>query len=141
MSDITYVVGTISKEDPVLKYIPSGKAVCNFTVRVPGQKANPKYGREARESYFLEVAAWEQLGENVAESFRKGDRVILQGLPSEREYTTKSGEHRVVQTFTAWDAALSVMYNTAEAIVTEKDYGGSSQDAEKKGAEDSFAPF
>lgn len=120
MSDVEYVAGTICKEDPVLKFIQSGKAVSNFSIRVPGQKANPKYGREAREPYFLEVAAWEGLGENVAESFRKGDAVILQGLKSTREWTKSDGETVVIPTFTAWDAALSVKYNCAEAIVAEK---------------------
>lgn len=120
MGDIEYVVGTICKEDPVLKYIPSGKAVANFSIRVPGQKANEKYGREAKDAYFLEIAAWETLGENVAESFRKGDRVILQGLRGQREWKKGDGETVVIPTFTAWDAALSVQYNCAEAIIAEK---------------------
>lgn len=119
MSDIAFVTGTICKEDPVLKFIPSGTAVCNFTVRVPGQKPNPKYGREGKEAYFLEVAAWEQLGENVAESFQKGDSIILQGLHGERSYKKQTGEEVFVKTFTAWDAALSVKFNCAEAVVTE----------------------
>ena len=120
MSDIEYVTGTIAKEDPEIKFIPSGKAVCNFSIRVPGQKPNPKYGRVKKDASFLEVAAWEQLGENVAESFRQGDRVILQGLRGEREYTKRDGTVVKVQTFNAWDAALSVSVNCAEAIVTEK---------------------
>lgn len=120
MSDVGYITGTICKSDPEVKYIPSGKAVCNFSIRVPGQKANEKYGREAREPYFLEVAAWEELGEHCAESFRKGDRVILQGLTGQREWKKGDGEILVIPTFTAWDAALSIQYNCAEAIVSEK---------------------
>jgi single-strand DNA-binding protein len=139
MSDIEYRVGTISKEDPVLKYLESGKAVCNFTVRVPGVKANATYGRVAQEPYFLEVAAWEQLGENVAESMRKGDRVILQGLAKDREWTDKQGVTHHVKGFTAWDAGLSVMYNTAEAIVTEKQ--GPQSVGPLESTSDSFAPI
>jgi single-strand DNA-binding protein len=116
MADIEFRVGTISKEDPQVKYLDSGKAVCNFSIRVPGTKANEKYGRVATDPYFLEVAAWEQLGENVAESFRKGDRVIVQGLAGQREWTDKEGKVHTVLTFTAWDAALSCLYQTVEAV-------------------------
>lgn len=117
--DIEFIVGTICKEDPTIKFTPNGKAVCNFSVRTPGQKPNPKYGREKKDAAFVEVAAWEQLGENVAESFRQGDRVILQGLRSQREYTKQDGTVVHVETFTAWDAALSVSINCAEAVVNE----------------------
>jgi single-strand DNA-binding protein len=125
MSDgIVFVVGAICKEDPVLKFIPSGKAVCNFSIRVPGTKANEKYGREATEAYFLEVAAWEDLAEHIAESMRKGDRVILQGIHTTRTYTPTQGPNegveQTIKGFTAWDAALSVLYCTAEVVTTDK---------------------
>ncbi len=90
MSD-TIICGKITKEDPKLRFIPSGKAVCNFSVRVPAQKANEKYGREARAAAFVSIVAWDKLAENVAESLKQGDEIVVVGREQERSWTKNDG--------------------------------------------------
>jgi single-strand DNA-binding protein len=76
MSDNVTFSGAIVK-DPVLKFLDSGKAVTNFTIRVvTGKKSD---NQDYPPSMFLDVAVWDALAENVAESLHDKDRVIVVG--------------------------------------------------------------
>ncbi len=73
--------------DPVLKYLPTGKAVVNFTVACN----HGRYDRESQswvdsEATFFKVEGWETLAENISESLRKGDPVVVVGRMLCRTY-------------------------------------------------------
>ncbi len=73
------VVGNLTK-DPILKYLPTGKAVINFTVACN----HGRYDRETQswvegEAAFFKIECWEALAENVSDTLRKGDPVIVVG--------------------------------------------------------------
>jgi single-strand DNA-binding protein len=90
------VVGNLT-DDPELRFIPSGVAVAHFTVA-----STPRvYDREAgewkdAETLFLRCSVWRQEAEHVAQSLRRGTRVIAQGRLRQRTYETKEGERRTV---------------------------------------------
>ncbi|GAA4102897.1 single-strand DNA-binding protein [Nonomuraea soli] len=48
------------------------------------------------DSLFLTCNIWREQGENVAESLRRGMRVILQGRLKQRSYETSEGEKRTI---------------------------------------------
>ncbi|MDQ4032138.1 MAG: single-stranded DNA-binding protein [Actinomycetota bacterium] len=73
------VVGNLTK-DPILKYLPTGKAVINFTVACN----HGRYDRETQswvegEAAFFKIECWEVLAENISDTLRKGDPVIVVG--------------------------------------------------------------
>lgn len=80
------VVGNMTK-DPTLKYLPTGKAVINFSVA-----CNQRwYDKTAQawvdgETSFFKVECWESMAENISESLRKGDPVIVVGRLERRTY-------------------------------------------------------
>jgi len=80
------VVGNLTK-DPILKYLPTGKAVINFTVacnhRWRDQETQAWVDGEAA---FFKIECWEMLAENISESLRKGDPVIVVGRMICRTY-------------------------------------------------------
>lgn len=86
------VVGTLTA-DPELRFTPSGKAVANFTV---AQNPRVKDGNQWKdgEATFIRCSVWEGMAENVAESLRKGDRVIVQGGMRTRSYEAQDGTKR-----------------------------------------------
>jgi single-strand DNA-binding protein len=90
------VVGNLT-DDPELRFIPSGVSVAHFTVA-----STPRvYDRESgewkdAETLFLRCSVWRQEAEHVAQSLRRGTRVIAQGRLRQRTYETKEGERRTV---------------------------------------------
>ena len=115
------IVGSIVKEDPVLRFTSNGLAICNFSVRVPGTKA--KGDKPKTEASFHNVTAWRELGENVAESLFKGDRVIVRGVERENEWETESGEKRVQVVLNAWNVGPDLSYSTCEVFKAERTEG------------------
>ena len=56
--------------DPELRFSSSGKAFARFTIAVNRTKDNTD---------FISCVAWEKTAESIAEYFRKGQRILLQG--------------------------------------------------------------
>jgi single-strand DNA-binding protein len=90
------IVGNLTA-DPELRWTQSGVAVADFTVA-----STPRaYDRNAGEwrdgdTLFMRCSVWRETAENVAESLRKGMRVIVQGRLTQRSYETQQGERRTV---------------------------------------------
>ena len=90
------VIGNLTA-DPELRWTQSGAAVADFTVA-----STPRtYDRNAGEwrdgdTIFMRCSVWRETAENVAESLRKGMRVIVQGRLTQRSYETPQGERRTV---------------------------------------------
>jgi single-strand DNA-binding protein len=114
---ITYV-GNVCKEDPVLKFSPQGHAICEFSIRVPGKKA--KGSQPAVEAFFVNIVAWRDLGEHVAESVRKDDRVIVQGIVKHDSWDKPDGTKGHSSKLNAWNVGLELSFTTAEAVRVER---------------------
>lgn len=74
--------------DPELRFTPSGFAVANFTV-AGNDRVKKKDGSDEWEdgpTTFLRCSVWREQAENVAESLRKGDGVLVTGKLTQREY-------------------------------------------------------
>ena len=90
------VIGNLTA-DPELRWTQAGAAVADFTVA-----STPRtYDRNAGEwrdgdTLFMRCSVWRETAENVAESLRKGMRVIVQGRLTQRSYETPQGERRTV---------------------------------------------
>ena len=90
------VVGNLTA-DPELRWTQAGAPVADFTVA-----STPRtYDRNAGEwrdggTLFMRCSVWRDTAENVAESLRKGMRVIVQGRLTQRSYDTQQGERRTV---------------------------------------------
>lgn len=90
------VIGNLTA-DPELRWTQAGAPVADFTVA-----STPRtYDRNAGEwrdgdTLFMRCSVWRDTAENVAESLRKGMRVIVQGRLTQRSYDTQHGERRTV---------------------------------------------
>ena len=81
--NIAILMGRLTR-DPELKYTTGGKAYANFTLAVQKTKD---------EAEFIDCVAWEKTAENIAEYFRKGNRILIQGRLSVSSYE-QNGEKR-----------------------------------------------
>lgn len=77
-------IGRLGRE-PEMKYLPSGDAMCNFTIAV-GWKSKDKEGAE-----WVNVTAFGKLGEVCGQYLHKGSQVFVQGRFKTDKYTDKNG--------------------------------------------------
>lgn len=107
------VVGNVT-DDPDLRFTHDGTACCVITVAV-----NPRrFDRNTQqwvdgEPSFHRVTVWRQLGENVAESIKKGARVIVSGTLAQRHWETDAGEKRSAWGITADAVGAELTFATA----------------------------
>ena len=131
MADNTItIVGNLTK-DPELRFTAAGKGVTSFGVAV-----NRRYqvnGEWQEKVSFFNVVAWDALGENVAASLGKGNRVIISGRLDQREYATDDGGKRSIVEIVADEIGPSLRWARATVERVERDrgqqqsYGGGQQ--------------
>ncbi|MGW5304869.1 single-stranded DNA-binding protein [Streptomyces griseoluteus] len=125
------VVGNVVA-DPELRFTPSGAAVANFRIA-----STPRtFDRTTNEwkdgdTLFLSVSVWRQQAENVAESIKRGDRVIVVGRLGQRQYE-KDGERKSSYEVQADDVAPSLLRATAQ-VAKNGQQNGQQQRAEGYG--------
>ena len=121
------VIGNLTA-DPELRWTQSGAAVADFTVA-----STPRtYDRNAGEwrdgdTLFMRCSVWRETAENVAESLRKGMRVIVQGRLTQRSYDTQQGERRTVVELQVDEVGPSLRRARAQVTRTAPTGGGGYQ--------------
>lgn len=76
--------GTVGR-DPNIKFLDSGKPVCNFSVGVDEFKRDGTQWVKSGVTWF-DVSVWDEHGQAVAEVLKKGDRVIVSGSVKASSY-------------------------------------------------------
>ncbi|KUM71539.1 single-stranded DNA-binding protein [Streptomyces sp. NPDC047880] len=108
--------------DPELRFTPSGAPVANFRVaNTPRTFQRDTNEWKDGDPVFLSVSVWRQQAENVAESIKRGDRVIIVGRLTQRQYE-KDGERRSSYEIQADEVAPSL--RSATAAVTKNSQNG-----------------
>lgn len=80
------LVGNLTR-DPEIRYTQSGKAVTKFTLAVN----NP---RNKEETTFVDIVAWDRLGETCNTYLKKGSSTLVEGRLVIRSYDDKDGNKR-----------------------------------------------
>jgi single-strand DNA-binding protein len=106
---ITITVAGNAVADPSLRFTGSGNPVGNL--RVASTERRHENGSWVDgPTTFLTVTAWNALAEHVAETVHKGDRLLVQGRLTQRDYQTSDGEQRTSYEVVADDIAVSLRY-------------------------------
>lgn len=100
--------------DPELRFTQGGKAVCSFTIVNQDRRKNEQSNEweDAGDPLFVRVSVWDALAENVAESVRKGDLLVVQGKLTNRKWEDKEGNARLSLEMTAKIVAASLQFRT-----------------------------
>ena len=143
------IVGNLTA-DPELRFTPNGAAVASFTVASTPRYLDKQSGEwKDGDALFMRCSAWRQLGENVAESLRRGTRVVVTGRLRQRSYETREGEKRTVVELEVDEVGPSLRYASAEVRRVERGGGGrppsaregGSQGGQGQGGGESFDPW
>lgn len=114
-SNFVTMVGNLT-DDPELRFTPNGTPVCNIRV-ASNRRWTGRDGQTKEETTFMNVSAWRDLAENVAETLHKGDRAVVIGRIRVRSYDDRDGITRWVTEIEADEIAPSLRW--AKATVTK----------------------
>lgn len=92
MKNITNQVQLIGNlgANPELKKFDSGNAVCNFSIATNMKYKNQK-GETVEETQWHKIVLWGKLAEFAAENLEKGNRILVDGRISTRNYKDDKG--------------------------------------------------
>jgi len=70
------IMGNLTR-DPEIKYLPSGKSVCNLSIA--NNRVYTKNGEKVKETSYFDVEVWGVIGENCGKYLSKGSGIIVEG--------------------------------------------------------------
>ena len=122
--NIITVVGNLT-DDPELRYTPAGAAVANMSVAVNRRVFNKETnGWEDKVDGFFRVNVWRDYAENVAESLKRGTRVLVTGRLISRSYEDKEGQTKWITEIEADEICPSLRWATAKVTKVNRSGGG-----------------
>jgi len=123
MADNTVtIVGNVTR-DPELRFTNTGRGMATFGVAVNRRWQNRQSGEWEEQVSFFNVVAWGDMGENIAGSIHKGDRVIVNGRLEQRSYEPTPGEKRSVVEVIADEVGPSLRWASATVTKAERTQG------------------
>ncbi len=87
------LVGNLG-QDPEIKYMPSGQAVCNITIATSESWNDKTSGEKVEKTEWHRVVFFRRLAEIAGEYLRKGSQVYIEGRLQTRKWQDQSGNDR-----------------------------------------------
>lgn len=87
------LIGNLTR-DPESKTLPSGVAMCTFTLAINRRFVNQQTGQ--READFINIVCWRQQAEFSSRYLTKGRKVAVVGQIQTRSYDAQDGTKRYV---------------------------------------------
>ncbi|GIJ52483.1 single-stranded DNA-binding protein [Virgisporangium aliadipatigenens] len=119
------LVGNLT-DDPDMRFLPSGAAMCKFTVAsTPRVFDRDKGEYRDGDPLFLNCTAWRDLAEHIAESLKRGTRVVMTGrLKLSRWEDKETGEKRSMMQLDVDEIGPSLRFATAKVQKMSRTRGG-----------------
>jgi single-strand DNA-binding protein len=86
------LVGNLGKE-PIMKYMPNGEAVCNFSIATTDTWKD-KAGAKQERTEWHNIVMYRKLAEIAGEYLKQGAPVYIEGRLQTRKWQTKEGQDR-----------------------------------------------
>jgi single-strand DNA-binding protein len=87
------LVGNLG-QDPEVKYMPNGNAVCNITVATSESWKDKNSGEMQERTEWHRVVFFRRLAEIAGEYLKKGSQVYLEGRLQTRKWQDQQGQDR-----------------------------------------------
>src|SRR3954470_11618003 len=106
------VIGNITR-DPELRFTASGQANATFGLAVNRRWRDNQSNEWKEQTSFFNVVCWREQAENVADSLKKGARVLVAGRLEQRSWETENGDKRSTVEIIADEIGPSLRWATA----------------------------
>ncbi|HEX6151997.1 MAG TPA: single-stranded DNA-binding protein [Solirubrobacterales bacterium] len=127
--NVVVITGNLT-QDPELRHLGSGTAVCELRVAVNSRRKDQSGNWVDKANYF-NVTVWGAQGENCAQYLSKGRPVAIEGRLDWREWEAKDGSGK--------RQAVQIVANTVQ-FLGSRDGGGSGGGGGGNGNGGGFAP-
>ena len=87
------VVGNLGK-DPETRFMPDGKAVCNFSVATTDKWTDKATNEKKEATEWHRISSFGRLAEICGEYLKKGSQVYVEGKLRTRKWQDKEGQDR-----------------------------------------------
>ena len=114
----TIIIGNVGR-DPELKYLPSGSAVCNFSVAVTTRWNDRQSGERRERTTWYNCSSFNKSAEILNQYVKKGSQIMIEGTVSARAYMGNDGEPR---------ASLDIRVNNFQFLGGRDGDGGGNYD-------------
>lgn len=119
------LIGRLTR-DPELRYTANGSAVASFALAVD---RNYRSASGERETDFINIVAWRNLGERCSEYLSKGKLAAVEGRLQIRSYEGQDGQKRTVAEVVADDVRfLSPKDGASNSGGGSNNFGGGMDD-------------
>lgn len=99
------LVGNLG-QDPEVKYMPSGQAVCNISVATTTSWNDKTSGEKVEKTEWHRVVFFRRLAEIAGEYLHKGSQVYIEGRLQTRKWQDQSGTDRYSTEIVASDMQM-----------------------------------
>ncbi|GDX62073.1 hypothetical protein LBMAG33_3830 [Candidatus Levyibacteriota bacterium] len=86
------LIGNLTR-DPELRYTPTGKAVCSFSIAT-NRNWTTEDGEKHEEVEYHRIVAWGKLSELCSQYLAKGRKVYVEGRLTTRTWTSQDGQQK-----------------------------------------------
>jgi len=117
--NLMQIIGRLG-ESPNLKYVPSGAAVCTFSVAT-SEEWKDKEGNKHSSTEWHRCVVWNKLGEICNQYLDKGRQVFVSGKIKTRSWEDENGVKRSVVEVIA-DSVIFLGDSKAEKKEVDKEY-------------------
>lgn len=121
-------------QDAELRFAPSGVAVCTVNLAFNSSKKDAAGNWVDGDSFFIRGTAFKQVAENIAETLKRGDEVVVAGRLKTDQWETREGEKRSSPSLLIDSIGPSLRYATAKVNKAARGGGGGSSDADPWGS-------
>lgn len=88
------LIGRLGR-DPEVRFMPSGEAVCNFSMATTEKWKDKASGEVKEETTWHRITAFGRQAEIVGEYLKQGSLVFIEGKMTQRKYQDKDGAEKV----------------------------------------------
>src|SRR5690348_7489521 len=97
------LIGNLTR-DPELRYVPSGAAVCSFSIAT--NRTYVSEGEKKEDVDFHRIVAWGKLAELCNQLLKKGNKVFISGRLQNRNWEGQDGQPRQTTEIVAEDMLI-----------------------------------
>lgn len=106
------IVGNLTG-DPELKFTEGGAALAKFTIAVTPRTFDRTSNQwKDGTTAFYRCAAWRTLAEHIADSLKRGSRVVASGRMRQHDWTSDQNEKRSMLAVEVDDIGASIRFTT-----------------------------
>ena len=87
------LIGRLGQE-PTIRHMPNGEAVCNFSIATSETWNDRQTGQRQERTEWHNITLYRRLAEVAGQYLKKGSQVYIEGRIQSRKYTGKDGIER-----------------------------------------------